>query len=638
MPRFLRSPSTGDTIVTTLKVYEGGLGVTTTPEVVSLLGAVPLTDVNAPNGVAGLNANGTIDGSIIPGDSIGTVSIVGPSSITMQGVHKYLISNYDLFSTYELSAISGSVQRDKDLIIYTPPATDIPAGFVINGKTYNLTLVTSKPAKPTVAGTHAAGSGNTAAVNLNSSAFSMTYGTRTHLNSDWQISVNPDYSTISKSVSNSIVNKTGYIVDGLALNTTYYARVRHRDDNSNVSDWSNSFSFSTSASYGSTEQAKLLASNRVTISGFGITAAIDDTATRVAVGSPLHTSEQGLAYVFTRSGLSWSQEKIAVPSDPTNNSRFGSKVALDADATRLFVGSPNKSVGFINEGAVYVFLRTGTTWAQEQKIAGGGSADTLFGSEIVSDATGSRVAIGVPAAGSNAGRVQVYTRSGTVWSLEATITAMDAASGSKFGKTVAMTPDGTKLVIAAPNDNTEGSVYVYGRSGTVWSPLFKLDNPEVTTGSFGEGLCISDDGTRIAISDPTLSHPTFTLSPGVVYFYKQTVDTWEYSTKIYNTQNNYAGHFGTTLSCNGDMSKISISAYEFVDLGGSITGRVHQYTRTNDNWNSTNILKASDGVNNAILTFGQGMAMARTSNQVIIGDRTDSTGGVSNGGSAYFFS
>jgi hypothetical protein len=640
MPRKLTSPSAGDTIVDKVKVYEGGLGVTSTAEVVTLLNAIPLTDINVANGVAGLNSSGTIDGSLVPSDSIGTVSIIGPTSVIMQGTHRYIISNYDMFSSYTVTAVSGTVQRDGASIIYTPPLTVIPAGFVINGKTYSITLVTSRPNKPVLAGTHGVGSGNTAAAMLNTSSFSMTYGTRTHLNTDWQIAIDSNFATVTLSLSNSAVAKTGWIKDGLALNTTYYVRVRHRDDLNNVSDWSDTLSFTTSASYGTNEQAKLLASNRAATSGFGASAALDDNGIRAILGSPLTTSNQGTAYVFTRTGMSWSQEKIAVASDPTNGSYFGSKVAIDTDATRMVVAAYNKTGTYAGQGAVYVFLRTGTAWAQEQKIieASPLAINEFFGTDVAMDSTGTRIAVGEPGRSSNTGRVCVYLRTGVTWALETNIAALDAKVSSKFGQTVVMSPDGTRLYIGAPNDNGEGAVYVFNRSGTTWTETAKIDSPGTSSGYFSTAICVSSDGTRLAISDTDQDHPTHSQSRGTVIFYKLVADQWVLVNRIFNTQNSYSGHFGTRLSCNSDMSKIVVGAPEMYYTGVSFSGRAYQFTRTGDNWYPSSALKASDSVSQLVVNFSEGLAMARTSGQTLIGDKADDAGAVTDGGSAYFFS
>src|SRR5262249_61078411 len=95
---------------------------------------------------------------------------------------------------------------------------------------------------------------------------------------------------------------------------------------------------------------------------------------------------------------------------------------------------------------------------------------------------GDTLAVGAPSpatgAGPEAGSVYVIVRSGTSWSVQAQLTAIDAVSGDQFGSGVAI--DGDLAVIAAPfTDNPGvaadvGNAYVFARSGTSWSQEIKL--------------------------------------------------------------------------------------------------------------------------------------------------------------------
>jgi hypothetical protein len=85
------------------------------------------------------------------------------------------------------------------------------------------------------------------------------------------------------------------------------------------------------------------------------------------IGAPY---SQGKAYVFTRSGTTWGQQQKLVPDDITPYSWFGESVALVGDTA--LIGSPwdkGNGVPADSHGAAYVFTRSGATWSKTSKMA-----------------------------------------------------------------------------------------------------------------------------------------------------------------------------------------------------------------------------------------------------------------------------
>jgi hypothetical protein len=128
----------------------------------------------------------------------------------------------------------------------------------------------------------------------------------------------------------------------------------------------------------------------------------------------------GTAYVFVRSGSTWyRQAKLtgAVGS-------FGSSVALSsipASRTVAVVGSPGEN-SFT--GAAYVFTRSGTTWSQRAKLtAAHGAANDSFGNSVA--LSGPTAVVGAPGAEA----AYVFTGSGTTWSQRAKLSAAAAEFG-----------------------------------------------------------------------------------------------------------------------------------------------------------------------------------------------------------------
>ena len=92
-------------------------------------------------------------------------------------------------------------------------------------------------------------------------------------------------------------------------------------------------------------------------------------------------SASGSVYVFVRSGTTWTQQQKLVANDGAESDQFGNSIALDGDA--LVVGAANDEDG---RGSVYVFIRSGTTWTQQQiLIANDGGSGDFFGARAALD-------------------------------------------------------------------------------------------------------------------------------------------------------------------------------------------------------------------------------------------------------------
>ena len=90
----------------------------------------------------------------------------------------------------------------------------------------------------------------------------------------------------------------------------------------------------------------------------------------------------GAVYIFTRSGTIWTQEAYVKASNVALESRFGKSVSLEVD--KLAVGSYWQDDTFTDSGAAYIFTRSGTTWTQQSFIkAPNLEASDEFGISIV---------------------------------------------------------------------------------------------------------------------------------------------------------------------------------------------------------------------------------------------------------------
>lgn len=123
-----------------------------------------------------------------------------------------------------------------------------------------------------------------------------------------------------------------------------------------------------------TQQAKLTAGDANFHASFG--ASVGISGSRVIIGAPGDNLDNGAAYVFLRSGTSWSQEAKLVAAFPSADDGFATSVSISG--TRATIGAPGDDQTASKSGAVYVFLRSGTSWSQEAKLKAADAAADDF--------------------------------------------------------------------------------------------------------------------------------------------------------------------------------------------------------------------------------------------------------------------
>lgn len=175
----------------------------------------------------------------------------------------------------------------------------------------------------------------------------------------------------------------------------------------------------------------------------------------------------GSAYVFVESSGAWVQQAKLAAADGMQDDHFGEAVAISGDT--VVVGVSRHAANGPFSGAAYVFTRSGTTWTQQAKLVpSDGVADDEFGKSVAID--GDVAIVGAPGRANDTGAAYVFRRSGTTWSEEARLTAWNGVKADLFGGAVAVESDlvavgATKSDGAAVNS---GSAYAYRRVLGEW--------------------------------------------------------------------------------------------------------------------------------------------------------------------------
>lgn len=329
-------------------------------------------------------------------------------------------------------------------------------------------------------------------------------------------------------------------------------------------------------------QQQIYASDREASAQYGGSVDIDDANNTCIVGAPLKgtsPTEYGAAYVYTRSGSTWTQQQKLTSSSPDNGSYFGYSVSVDGDY--CIVGVPH--YGATDTGRVEIFYRSGGTWTLQQAINGATGTYANFGGSV--SISGNTVAIGADDAevgGVDQGKVYIYTRSGTVWSLQQTIQSSDIQANDNFGQQVQL--DGDNLIVGAPGEDGSGSdrgaAYVFTRSGGTWTQQQKL-TASSPTNSYYFGSAVSIDGDTAAIYEMGSSPGSTT--PGSVYVFTRSGSTWTQQQQITGpTPVDSNRRFGHSVSVNGTTVVIGS-----IDQDNSTTtdvGKVFVYEELAGTW------------------------------------------------------
>jgi len=332
-----------------------------------------------------------------------------------------------------------------------------------------------------------------------------------------------------------------------------------------------------------TEQAKLVASDAEAVDRLGYRGAISSDGTYVIIGAYLRSNplnDAGAAYIFKRTGTSWSQEAKLTASDAQVVDQFGISVDINSNGAYAISGARHEDGGTgdprSEEGAAYVYTRSGSTWTEQAILRpSDGVSSAYFGHSVAMTDNADYVIVG--AYGYNA--AYVYTRSGSTWTQQAKLVGSDVVSGDQFGHSVSINANGTYAVVSTryksggPSDSVQyaGAAYVFKRSGSTWTQQAKLTASDADYEDyFGDKVSINSDGTRIvvgcALEDGGDGDPL--SNAGAIYVFARTEEVyWVEQAKITSSDLQAEDRFGSSVSINDDGTYIIAGAY-FED-GGS---------------------------------------------------------------------
>jgi hypothetical protein len=317
-------------------------------------------------------------------------------------------------------------------------------------------------------------------------------------------------------------------------------------------------------------------------------------------------SSAGAATIWEYDPLndSYSETAQLYAPNPSANDHFGSNTAVSGDGSTVFVSAHEYQFSAANAGAVFAYTKVAGSWTLQDTIEfTTPTANDKFGWAVSSDETGDTIVITSPwraAGGTYRGEAYVFTRSGGVYSLIATLTPSDAADYKIFGHSAIISNDSTRIFIgaidtSAAGTGNRGSIYVFKKPGGGWANT--TEDQKLTasspmdddwfgvSGNFvypfnswaGKPTDCSVDGLTLVVG--AYGRDTGGSNYGEVLVYKQIdgVYTLQQSLTPGESPESWS-YYGWSVACNGDVSGVIVGAQAHSSIL-SYAGGAYMYWR-----------------------------------------------------------
>jgi len=378
------------------------------------------------------------------------------------------------------------------------------------------------------------------------------------------------------------------------------------------------------------QQGKLTASDGATGNFLGFNVAISgDTAIagaprNVVNGNP----NRGAAYVYVRTGSTWTQQQKLISSDGAANDQFGYSVAVFGDTAAVGMLNDQDLLGTRSRGFVYIFQRSGTTWSQTQVLTPSDhTAGDTFGLSLAFENDTLVIGARNKTNGSTpfVGAAYAFTRpaAGGAFTQQAKLSPSDVVLGEFFGNSIGLSGD-TAIVGAvglAGFSNPNGRAYVFTRTGASWTLQQKLVAADAASGdAFGFSVAISGD-TAIAGAVRRVTNPG--INSGAAYVFQRSGATWTQQQRIVHNDPEINDELGYYVALKNDTAVVSARSYEVPPNTAVNHGAVFVFTRSGATWTQTQRVIHGD-----VGPDGLGTSVAYDGNSIIAGapNKNDGTG------------
>lgn len=426
-------------------------------------------------------------------------------------------------TTPELSLESGgdlfkfaTVSRDSSVVTITPRSEDSATALGSDGSA-TLTFKASD------------GIGVASVVNT----FTLSFST------DWSSATITEYHVVPSGIGSG--DKFGMNHFGLSTDGTYAIFGASAEDTDHTNRGKAWIFYYNGSSWSEQTTLEPPSSDKKASLEFGLTCDISGDGSIAVVGALNYGTYAGAAYVYTRSGTTWTYRARLTASDAADYDMFGGEdyqhaISINKDGTHIVCGAHGDDDGNTGRGSAYVFVTAdgGVNWTQQQKIAPSytqGGSNQGFGNAVAFNNDATYMAIASKNMRKNGhssntyryGVVFVYTRTGSTWSEQGYFTPSDGAEDDNFGWHISMNGAGDRIIAHSKYDDdtatSSGSIYVFTRSGSTWSQAAKIvKSSGVTAYDYWGGHCqLNEAGDHFV----TVGNGQYVAAgAGKVYVYK----------------------------------------------------------------------------------------------------------------------
>ena len=316
---------------------------------------------------------------------------------------------------------------------------------------------------------------------------------------------------------------------------------------------------------------------------------ISEDGLTLAVGSILNDGvngqNTGSVRVYARSNAdeAWVQKGVDIDGEAAQD-YSGWSVSLSADGDRIVIGAVFNDSG-VNENAghvrVYDWNSSTSQWDKVGDDIEGEDAGDFFGYSVSLSKNKNFIAVGAPYGSGTRGYVRVYQENNGSWD-QIHLDQIGSEEGDLFGKHVALSEDGSRLVVASPNAlQSRGVVYLYRVDSTI--TLLMSKNGRDSGVRFGNSFDFKSN--ILAISETGTNQPNITT-------YDISSDTFE---ELQNGRITLTGAIDVHLKLSYDGSNLVFGMPAFnsedrvlnsrpIPFGVKQTGHAEIYKREGDQW------------------------------------------------------
>lgn len=273
------------------------------------------------------------------------------------------------------------------------------------------------------------------------------------------------------------------------------------------------------------------------------------------------SSLAGQSKVFDWNGQKWHQRGDTFID-------LGREIKISPDGTTIAISEPFKPNSFSAEngymsGYLRVFQWQTDKWVQLGEVLSGAKAYQNFGISIDLSEDGSLMAVGsaYTLRGTERALVTVYEWDGTAWNTKGS-NIIGSQYKDQFGKSVALSVDGTILAVGAPftdyDGKEKGSVMTYKWSGTDWAPIGSIIYGLGNKDYFGTSVDLSDNGKKLIVGAPQYISSSLSNKTGYLHVYNWNETDW--SLEGYYAGSGSRDMFGYNVAVSGNGQVFAVGA------------------------------------------------------------------------------